>query len=127
MNQDKKNWKCPKCSESLESQFNACWNCGFEDKDKKNKAVVLDKDTIPIYVEKNKKIKKINSKNSENLVVLALVLGVINFIILMYIHFAAQKAASDLERNLTKLSNDLDKSYDKFLDKLPKGIRKEFY
>ena len=25
-----RNWTCPECREDVESQFSACWNCGFE-------------------------------------------------------------------------------------------------
>ena len=25
---DPETWKCPKCGEEIEAQFDACWNCG---------------------------------------------------------------------------------------------------
>jgi len=30
--QDLPSWECPKCDESIEGQFTACWNCGTERK-----------------------------------------------------------------------------------------------
>ncbi len=30
--QDLPSWDCPKCHESIEDQFTACWNCGTERK-----------------------------------------------------------------------------------------------
>lgn len=30
--QEGEKWKCPKCGELLEPQFEICWNCGYEKK-----------------------------------------------------------------------------------------------
>lgn len=32
---DKPPWLCPRCGESIEAQFEWCWNCGYADDDPK--------------------------------------------------------------------------------------------
>ena len=52
-------WICPICQTEIGSNFDACWNCGHEDKDKiKPKKLKIEEEVI-FHVEDNEKHKKL--------------------------------------------------------------------
>jgi len=58
-------WICPECNESIEPQFDTCWNCSFNNRDKANKSKSVD-ENISMHANEgkieDKKIGKLSIK-----------------------------------------------------------------